>query len=267
MYIKSKLLQKIIHLDLTQLISFTILFLDIFAFGFDFYASFNFENFTDFDRFVLYGLFLCLFLDCFLWNEREFLSLQIAKLFILFIDGHFQMYCLITIFLWSLGFCFFNIIYLQQKKGNLLFAVANLFVLAIFCFHYIKNPLPALIILGENILICFPLYCIKILFSSREHNLYPKNTIEFLMQDFNEIPITAFSWILPFCFAFIFNLKNTSFYMVLILLAAFTLFIENVNVYKTLYRINLQIYLWAILKLGIIALLILTGVKSGLICF
>ena len=175
---------------------------------------------------------------------------------------------LITIYFWSFAFYFYNINYLQQREEKVIFCVTNIFVAILFIlYYYLKNPLLTFIILSENLFICFPLCCIRILFLSKELNLYPKNTVEFHLQSFNEISITAVSWILPFCFEFIIGRKEIVFYIVFIFLALFTLIVEVVNCYRIYYRISLQVYLWAILKLGIIALLIVTGVKSGLICF
>ena len=116
--VKEKFEKFIINLNLKNCIAIIIFVLDLIAFFYDFFINFAFSNFSNFDRLAFCGLLLCLFLDCFLWGEKEFLGLQIIKIFILFINQKFSMSCLGTLFFWSLGLYCYDSCFLQNKKNK-----------------------------------------------------------------------------------------------------------------------------------------------------
>jgi len=76
---KFEIEDRLYNLNLNNFVAVSICVFDLIAFIYDFIINSNFSGFTNFDRFVFYGLFFCLFFDSFLWGEKEFLGLQIIK--------------------------------------------------------------------------------------------------------------------------------------------------------------------------------------------
>lgn len=263
----TKIDEKLFNLNLNNFVVISICVFDLIAFIYDFIINSNFSGFTNFDRFVFYGLFFCLFFDSLLWGEKEFLGLQIIKSFILVINGKFSMNLLMAFFFLLLAVYYFDARFLQNTKNKALFLLKNLCIEFLFLCFISKNPLPFTLILIENLLICLPLIFCRIVFLSKLLILYPKNQFDLLLQDINEIPITAVSWILPFIICYVFYVKRPAFLIVCGILFFFVLFVEMVNYYKHYWRLNFRHYLWAGVKFGIIALLVLSGVKSGRIKF
>ena len=118
---KAEIEDRLYNFNLNKFVAVSICAFDLIAFIYDFIINSNFSGFTNFDRFVFYGLFFCLFFDSFLWGEKEFLGLQIIKAFILVINGKFSMNLLMAFFFLSLAIYYFDARFLQNTKNKTLF--------------------------------------------------------------------------------------------------------------------------------------------------
>jgi len=74
-----------------------VLLCDLVSFMFVMIRLYDFSSITNFDRLLIYGLFMCLFCDCFLWGEKEFLYLQIFKAIVLMFAKDFLLPFFITL--------------------------------------------------------------------------------------------------------------------------------------------------------------------------
>lgn len=192
--------QKLYSLNIKTIIVMFILITDLFSFSFDFNNNLNFSSFNNFDRLIFYGLMLCLFFDSFLWGEKEFLSIQLAKLLCTVISGKYQYSFFSTIFFYSLSFYNYNTNWISSKKDKLFFSIENLFVCGILIFLCLrKDFFISIIILCENLVFIYPIFLLRLFFPEAIFKEYPESNFDFFIQEANKIPITLLSLFFPYC--------------------------------------------------------------------
>ena len=144
------ILNKLINLDSKLLMQLIILFLDIFAFVYSL-VTLNYTIITNCQRFLIYGFFLCLFFDCFLWGEKEFLCLQIFKIYIFFISNEFEFEQFVSLFYWTISFYCYEAIWNLSNKMKIKFLMLNISVIIFLLYIFSKKTLlDAIIILIFN---------------------------------------------------------------------------------------------------------------------
>lgn len=260
--------QKLYSLNIKTIVVMFILIMDLFSFLFDFQNNCNFSSFSNFDRLIFYGLMLCLFLDSFLWGEKEFLSIQIAKLLCTVISGKFQYSFFSTIFFYSLSFYNYNTNWITSKKDKLFFSIENLFVCGILIYRCLQIDLfISIIILCENLVFIYPIFLLRLFFPKAIFKEYPESSFDFFIQETNKIPITLLSLFFPYCLIAWIFLCSFTLSIMFICFILFSILIEIISCNKHYHFISLKIYEYGILKIGIILILLITGGRSGLINF
>lgn len=260
--------QKLYSLNIKTIIVMFILITDLFSFSFDFHNNLNFSSFNNFDRLIFYGLMLCLFFDSFLWGEKEFLSIQLAKLLCTVISGKYQYSFFSTIYFYGLSFYSYNTNWISSKKDKLFFSIENLFVCGILIFLCLrKDFFISIIILCENLVFIYPIFLLRLFFPEAIFKEYPESNFDFFIQEANRIPVTLLSLFFPYCLIAWIFLCSFTLSIMFICFILFSIFIEILSFYQHFHFISLKIYEYGFLKIGIILILLITGGRSGLINF
>lgn len=260
--------QKIYSLNIKTTVVIFILITDLFSFLFDSQSNLNFSSFSDFDRLIFYGLMLCLFFDSFLWGEKEFLSIQVAKLLCTVISGKYQYSFFSAIFFYSLSFYYYNTNWFSSKKDKFFFLIENLFLCGILTFLCLrKDFLISIIVLCENLIFIYPILLICLFFPEVILKEYPESSFDFFIQETNKAPITLLSLFFPYCLITWIFLCSFTLSIIFICFILFSIFIELLSFYQHFHFISFKIFEYSILKIGIILLLLITGDQSGLIEF
>lgn len=260
--------QKLYSLNIKTIIVMFILITDLFSFSFDFHNNLNFSSFNNFDRLIFYGLMLCLFFDSFLWGEKEFLSIQLAKLLCTVISGKYQYSFFSTIYFYGLSFYSYNTNWISSKKDKLFFSIENLFVCGILIFLCLrKDFFISIIILCENLVFIYQIFLLRLFFPEAIFKEYPESNFDFFIQEANRIPVTLLSLFFPYCLIAWIFLCSFTLSIMFICFILFSIFIEILSFYQHFHFISLKIYEYGFLKIGIILILLITGGRSGLINF
>ena len=256
---RNYILNKFIKLDSKLLMQLIILFLDIFAFVYSL-VTLNYTIITNCQRFLIYGFFFCLFFDCFLWGEKEFLYLQIFKIYVCFVSNEFEFEQFVSLFYWTISFYCYEYIWNLSNKMKIKFLILNISVIIFLLYIFSKkNLLDAIIILIFNSVFLSFLLFERLLRPIEYYSDFPKNLKQLFLQDLFSIPIMLFSWIWPYLFVFSYVSTNSLFYNIIsLLLLLFIMFWENLNSFQQYYLFVFPYYTYAMIKIGVIFILLFT---------